>query len=408
MAVKKLNVKTVERLVAPTLSGKQEVVWDTELKGWGVLLSGVSNSRTFIVQRALPDGRMRRVTIGATNEITLEVARTRAADALDAIRRGIDPKEKIAQPATLQQALEDYLSSRKDLRPATVRVYRTVTKQYLKPWLEIPVKDITADMVEARHRAIAAEVANEELGRKGEVAANMAMRVFRVLWNFLADRVPGMGLNPTRRLHRQWFAEPRRERIVPTEAMPKFFECVSALDNHVERDFILLLMFSGLRLGEASSLTWEDIDLPSQVIRISAGRTKAKRKLDLPMSDFVHDLLVARRAIGRDKFVFPGPGKKGHISDARAAFKIIEEKIGLKLSPHDLRRGYLTCCEQADLSMTAMKLLANHSTGRDVTSGYIIMSQKRLAGAAQKVAEEIKRLCGVVNPTGENVARLNR
>ena len=33
----KLTVKAIERLKAPTKSGKQEIAWDTELKGFGVL-----------------------------------------------------------------------------------------------------------------------------------------------------------------------------------------------------------------------------------------------------------------------------------------------------------------------------------------------------------------------------------
>ena len=33
------------------------------------------------------------------------------------------------------------------------------------------------------------------------------------------------------------------------------------------------------------------------------------------MSDFVRDLLIARRAIGNAGFVFPAPGKAGHIVD---------------------------------------------------------------------------------------------
>ena len=52
----KLTVKEIERLKAPTKSGKQEIAWDTELKGFGVLMSGVTAKKSFIVQRELPGG----------------------------------------------------------------------------------------------------------------------------------------------------------------------------------------------------------------------------------------------------------------------------------------------------------------------------------------------------------------
>ena len=42
----KLNVRAVDSLKAPDPSGKQVLHWDTELKGFAVLCSGVSNART--------------------------------------------------------------------------------------------------------------------------------------------------------------------------------------------------------------------------------------------------------------------------------------------------------------------------------------------------------------------------
>ena len=50
---------------------------------------------------------------------------------------------------------------------------------------------------------------------------------------------------------------------------------------------------------EAAGLRWGDIDLAARLIRLPAAKMKSGRKLDLPMSDFVRDLLVARRAGGR-------------------------------------------------------------------------------------------------------------
>jgi hypothetical protein len=73
MAVVKLTVKSVEKLVAPDPSGKQVLHWDSELKGFAVLCSGVSNSKTYVAQRVLPNGRTRRVTVGAVNEIEAAV-----------------------------------------------------------------------------------------------------------------------------------------------------------------------------------------------------------------------------------------------------------------------------------------------------------------------------------------------
>lgn len=399
----RLTEKSIDKLKAPDPSGRQVLHWDSELRGFAVLCSGKSNSKTYIAQRDLPSGKTRRVTVGAVNEISLEVARERAANTLDDIRRGIDPKEKKAVDATLRSTLDSYLGARKDLRPASIKAYRTGVERYLEAWLDWPLRDITSEMVEERHRAIAAEIGKGER-YKGTTTANCAMRALRVVWNFAADRTPDLPPNPVRRLRRQWYEEPRRERMVRAEELPKFYEAVCALPNPVARDHLLLMLFTGLRLSESASLRWDDIDLTQRVIRLPATRTKAKRKLDLPMSDFIRDLFVARRALGDATFVFPGPA--GHITDASFPLNAVAETTGIKVSAHDLRRTFITVAESADISPLALKALVNHSMGSDVTAGYVQMTVERLRVPAQRVCDKLKELCGITTPAGENVAKL--
>jgi integrase len=400
----KLTEKALAKITAPDPSGRQILHWDSELKGFAVLCSGVSNVRTFVAQRDLPNGRARRVTIGAVNEIPLAVARARAADTLDDLRRGLDPKAKKDIP-TLRSTLAAYFAARKDLRPASIRGYRTSVENYLSNWLDLPLAEITSEAVENRHRAIAAEV--ERGGRgKGTTTANFAMRALRVLWNFQADRVPDLPPNPVRRLRRQWYSEPRRTRIVRAEEMPAFFQAVCALPNPVARDYLLLVLFTGLRLDESRTLRWQDVDLQERVIRVPAAHTKAGRKLDLPMSDFVRDLLVARRALGNANFVFPGPGKAGHIVDAQFPLSMVAAACGIRVSAHDLRRTFITVAESCDISPLALKALVNHSIGSGTTEGYVQISVQRLREPTTRIADKLKALCGIVAPVAENVAQL--
>jgi cellulase/cellobiase CelA1 len=51
MAKIKLTKRAVERLPAPDPSGKQTLHWDTELRGFGVLVSGTTNGKSYVVQR---------------------------------------------------------------------------------------------------------------------------------------------------------------------------------------------------------------------------------------------------------------------------------------------------------------------------------------------------------------------
>jgi hypothetical protein len=54
--------------------------------------------------------------------------------------------------------------------------------------------------------------------------------------------------------------------------------------------------------------------------------------------------------------------------------------------------------EECDIGAFALKALINHTTGADVTAGYVIMSAERLRAPAQAVCDRMKALCGVEAP----------
>jgi site-specific recombinase XerD len=403
----KLTKAAVARLRAPDPSGKQKLYWDEELRGFGVLLSGVTNSRTYVAQRTLPDGRTRRITVGSVAEIDVDQARESAADLIHQMRHGNDPRAARRRTAnwTLQRALDEYLKARHDLNPKSAAFYRHEVEHNLAAWLDRPLRSITHDEVEDRHRAIAREVAKRRgklpdhfANETGAHTANMTLRVFGILWNFVADRDAEMPANPVRRLKRQWYSEKRRERWVKPDQLPVFYRAVDGLDNRVFADLIKLMLFTGLRRSEACALRWDpNIDFTSRVIRIPAAETKPGTPLDLPMTSFVYELLVARRAIGNAGWVFPS--HQGHIKEPRDHFDKIAASCGVKVSSHDLRRTFATIAESTDISGLALKALLNHTLGNsDVTSGYVRMTVERLREPAERVSRRLVELCEIATP----------
>jgi integrase len=382
----KLTERNINKIKAPDPSGKPKIFWDAELRGFGVRASGKTNDRKYVVQRDLPNGKTRRITIGSVAEVSPAEAREAAKDVLHDMRRGIDPKAGRRGQATLRQTLESYLAARKDLRERSGEFYRGI-ERHLKDWLDLPLSSITADMVEKRHARVGKST--------GTAAANGAMRTLRALWNFAAERHADMPANPVRILKRGWFPEPRRTRMVSAEKLPAFYRAVDDLPNKVARDYLLLLLFTGLRRREAAALTWEDVFLKERVIRVPAANTKAGRKLDLPMSTFVRDLLVARRAIGRDKCVFPSNAESGHIEEPKFPLAMVAAKTRVRVSVHDLRRTFITVAESTDMMPWALKALVNHSIGSGVTEGYIQMTTERLREPAQRVCDKLIELCRI-------------
>jgi integrase len=439
----KLTEKAVAKLKAPDPSGNQVLHWDTATRGFGVRISGTTNNKSYIVQRAIR-GKTRRITIGATNVLDLGEARRRAEVVLADFYRGVDPRARTAASATLRQVMEEYLA-KQDLKPRSREAYRATIEGHLADWLDRPLASIDRGMVEARHRSIALEVEARQAAQgersaalwerrsqaaqaqgwldaaarhraraaaatsrrpaNGFATANGVMRSLRALWNFIADRHPEIGANPVR-LKRQWHPVHPRERHLRHDEMARFYQAVMSLESTVGRDFLLLLLHTGLRRREAADLRWAAVDLQGRVIRISAEKTKAKRKLDLPMTDFVHAMMVARRALGRTDHVFPANSKSGHVEEPRFFLDQVAATTGIRISCHDLRRTYITIAESCDISPIALRALVNHSLGKDVTSGYVQMSVERLRAPAQKVCDRIKALCGVEELEGANVARM--
>ena len=414
----KLTQVAVERIRVPDPSGRQVIYWDAELRGFGVLASGVTTAKTYIAQRRMPDGKTRRLTVGAVGEFDrIEDARRKAGSLLAGLREGKDPKAERRRAAVRNRSLRDwfkhYLAYNKDLRPRSIEEYqRSIVglppkKQkdgiksksgHLEPWLDRPLRDITREMVEERHAAIGDSA--------GPAAADAAMRALRVVWNHALDRDDALPANPVRVLKRKgWFKPPPRARSVLLDDLPMFYSANHALPNRTVADYNKLILFTGLRRREAAALRWEEVDFATRVIRLPRVRAKGKRKLDLPMSSFVRDLLVARRAIGNDNgWVFGADSKSGHIEEPKFAFAQIAEQTGIRVSPHDLRRTFVTVAESCDISPLALKGLVNHALGHDVTSGYVQMTIERLREPAQRVCDKMMELCGIEMP--QDVARM--
>ncbi len=417
MSAIKLTETRVKRIKAPDPSGRQQLYWDKTTPGFGVVASGKTKSKSYVAQCAV-NGKTRRVTIGPTAIYSLEQGREHAQANLRDLRAGIDPKAtakaEAASAITFGAALEAYLAyaakrkgKKGPLRPKSREDYRRFA-EYLGPWNDTPLRDITREMVEARHEAIPEEVAKRKNSKvaNGYAAANMAMTVLRIVWNFVdvVDTDGGLPSNPTKVLYDKWYEVEPREGCVAATELPAYYAAVMGLENPVQRDLLRLLLFSGLRLGEAVALSWEEVDLQARVIHIPKTRTKNRRKLDLPLSDFLQDLLVARRGLALREWVFPANSRSGHLVDVKFACGQVAKTFGRKISAHDLRRTFITVAGRCDVTIYLQKALVNHKD-KDVHADYIIFTAEDLRPAMQQVTDRLKAHIGLEGPQG-NVAKI--
>ena len=146
---------------------------------------------------------------------------------------------------------------------------------------------------------------------------------------------------------------------------------VNSLPNRIYRDYLLLLMFTGLRRNEASSLRWSQVDFAGRLFCVT--ETKNNRPLTLPLSDFLYDLLLQRKALtGNSPFVFPGKGKAGYLSEPKKGIAAVSKMTEISFTAHDLRRSFITIAESLNIPHYALKALINHKAS-DITGTYIVI-----------------------------------
>jgi integrase len=392
MSTGKLTKTYIDKLPIPE---RDKVFYrDAELKGFGLYIRS-SGAKVFIVEKRI-NGKVKRITLGRYGELTAEQARKQAQAVLGKIAIGHDPiaekKEQALKAVTLGQVFEDYLKARRSLKPTTVFDYRRVMRESFSDWQDKPILSITKEKVEKRH---------EKLGERSLARANLSMRVLRALFNFAMGKYEdsqGRSLiaeNPVKRLSqiRCWYRVNRRQTVIKAHELKSWFQGVMQLPNETLRDYLLLMLFTGLRRQEAATLKWSDVDLTGKTLTVR----DTKNRLDhtLPLSDFLFDLLKSRFEKASNEFVFPGSGAGGYIVEPRKQMAKVTVASGVNFILHDLRRTFTTIAESLDISAYAVKLLVNHKINGDITGYYIISDVERLRRPMQKITDYLLKCAGV-------------
>jgi integrase len=345
-----------------------------------------------------------RVTLGKFPEMSVEAAEKAALEQLNEMVKGVNPNAKEKDDAkaktTLKTVFADYLAARKSLKSGTIKDYtRLLEIEAFPDWLDLPLKNLTRDKVQKRHT---------ELGEKSEARANNAMRVLRALFNFAIGQYEdseGIAIftdNPVRKIShaKSWYTVDRRTTVIKVSELATWFNAVHALTAQdgaqalTVRDYLLLLLFTGLRREEAARLEWTDINWIEKTLLVKD--TKNKIPLILPLSDFLFDLLKRRESFAVNHFVFGNlKTKSGRIEDPKKLIYKLRESTGIFFNPHDLRRTFATLVERLDVPAYAIKRLLNHKINGDITAGYIIMDVERLRKPMQQVTDFILKEVGI-------------
>ncbi|MGE0278764.1 MAG: tyrosine-type recombinase/integrase [Nitrospiraceae bacterium] len=381
MKLTKQSLKSLE----PPASG-YTLHWDSELRGFGVRITA-SGQKSYILQRRIK-GRSHRLTICRVEDLAPDEARKRAEDFVGEIAKGKDPvaemRRERLESKTLEEALTEYVEN-KDLKPRTVADMRKVIERLLKPWLRKPLTSITPEMVSQLHR---------RLGKSSSAQANLAFKYLRAIYNYATSKYldsegsPIVISNPVARLSKDksWHRVDRRQTVIKPRELSAWYQGVITLPANA-RDYLLFVLFTGLRAGEAATLEWVNVDLTEKSFRVPD--TKNRTTHELPLSDFLHQMLSEKNSHRRNEFVFHGLHGKGHIACVGSAIRQVTKLSEVKFCLHDLRRTFATTAEGLNISTYAVKRLLNHVQVGDVTSGYIVRDVERLRKPMQQITDHL-------------------
>lgn len=379
---------------------------DSDLIGFAVR---VNNSyKTYIVEKKVL-GRAVRSTLGLHGNITLAQAREMARERLLEMSKGINPndvkRQKISdneqqlnakkQKPTVKEAFDNYMVH-KTLKPKTVSDYTIVIDKYFDDWHSIKLDEVSRKMIQEKHQL---------LSESSKAQANMAMRVFRAVYNFSIehyldddDQPILIPYNPVKTLSakKAWNKIKRRKTYINEDQIPDWINAIFTYEDRgqsleTNRDFLLTLVLTGFRREECETLSWGNIDLKYGTI--TSLDTKNGESHTLPMGDFLLALMKKRRRQIHGEWVFPSAkSASGHIVNISKVRSKINAICKIRFTFHDLRRTFGSVAENLDYGHYTIKRLLNHKNdddSGDVTSGYIQISDKKLREAMNLIEDTI-------------------
>jgi integrase len=370
----------------------QELFWDTELVGFGLRVTGTS--KTYIVEKRV-NRRTVRARIGRHNQIPTDKARKMAQKLIYEMTDGkdVNARKKAIQgeSITLKQAFDEFLEKR-DLKERTIWDYQRAMDISFKIWKRKRIVDVTREMVSRHYTKLGDQI--------GKAQANQSMRFLRSLINFAAgqyengDGKPLIKDNPVSIITqtKTWYRVERRQTIIKNHDLASWFEAVDSLNGDLVKDYLKVLLFTGLRRQEAMKLQWDQVNLKAKTLTVID--TKNRNPLTLPFGTFILKLLKDRKSKATDSpFVFPGSGKTGHLVESKYQTAQVTKESGIKFCLHDLRRVFINTAESLDISSYAVKQLVNHSVNGDVTAGYMVSDPERLRKPMERIETHLLRLC---------------
>lgn len=374
MATGKITKRAVESVPLPA-KDKRAYLWDDTLKGFGVMVTD-RGARSYLIQYRL-DGRAsptRRVTIGKHGSPwTAEMARDRAAELLEQVRRKVDPFDAAkALLADQRREREDREREQAKLAKLAFSViaadYVTASKKTLRRWQEqerIIERDLTPCFNETPLPSITADDINDCIAKAGERASSASLKAYSALRSIFAHahsnhrRLFPASASPFGDVGRPQGGGKRSDFIANNELRLMWLACDDL--GWPFGSMYRLLLLTGLRLREVAEGRWSEIDLEGGNWLIPKERMKNGEPHWVALSPQAIEIIKALPRIDKCDLMFSTNGETPVSGFSRAKSRL--DAAMLKIAKKEIEKAG---GEPDDVKLPAFVV---HDTRRTVARG---------------------------------------
>ena len=372
-----------DRTVAAMAAGRDTVLWDRALTGFGVRVYP-SGAKVYVVQAQGPQGT-KRITVGRHGVIGVQEARQRATLIIARIRAGEEPvaearkTETITVAALAARYLREHVAVR--CKPTTAAQYRLAIERYIVPALgTLPVSSLGRSQVADLQHA---------LGDRPAMANLVVAMLSRMIDHAMAWGEAGEINNPCRSVPR--YRTRRRERFLTDAEFQRLGRVLDEMEG--ERRIsphaaaaLRLLMLTGCRRNEILTLRWEDVRLEAQELHLIDSKTGPRTVSLSPQATAV---LAGIDRVPGNPWVIPGTKPGQQLSSLFGPWRRVRARAGLDdVRIHDLRHSYASRALALGESLPVIAKLLGHAQVQ-TTARYTHLTRDAVRDAAIRVAEEI-------------------
>jgi len=381
--------------------GKDRFLWDDEVIGFGVRLSG-AGLVTYVLQYSF-EGRSRRYKIGVHGSPwTPDTARQESlrlrgkiADGIDPQRIRLDQREAVTVAELCDLYISEGLMTAKESSITSAeadienhikflignRRATTIEREDLESMMRDIAAGKTARIITRGYRRVA-------YIRGGKGAANSSLAVLSAALGFGINRKvrtdnPALGIRK--------YPERKIERFLSPAELARLGEALSAASAlGVESPYAIaalrLLILTGCRKNEILTLKRTYVDSYHRCLRLPDSKTGAKVvHLGAPAMKVIRDI----REVAGNPWLLPGRKDGTHVTDLQACWERIRKTAGLEdVRIHDLRHSFASTGAASGDSLLIIGALLGHRSAK-TTERYTHLADHPLKAAADRISDEI-------------------